>query len=119
MTVDPVPIAYTALQPGTPVQSSDGQKFGSVEAVLVVEEVDVFDGIVVATPAGTRFVDADHVASIFTSHVSTTLSADEAASLPLPDDAPIYGVDASDDTGKSLADTFGRMFGRGKWKREP
>jgi hypothetical protein len=118
MTVDPAPIAYTALQPGTPVQSSDGQQFGTVEAVLVVEEVDVFDGIVVETPEGTRFVDADRVGSIFTSHVSTTLSADEAANLPLPDNAPVYGVDASDDTGTSVADRFGRMFGRGRWKRE-
>ncbi len=118
MAVDPVPIAYTALQPGTPVQSSDGQQFGTVTAVLVVEEVDVFDGIVVETAQGARFVDADNVGSIFTTHVRTTLSAEEAANLPLPDDAPIYGVDASDDTGRSVSDTFGRMFGRGKWKRK-
>ena len=52
MTVDPEPIAYTALQPGTPVQSSDGKQFGNVEAVLVVEELDVFDGIVVQTTGG-------------------------------------------------------------------
>ena len=82
MTVDPVPIAYTALQPGTPVQSNDGQQFGTVEAVLVVEELDVFDGINVETPQGRRFVDADQVGSISTSHVSTTLSAEEAANLP-------------------------------------
>ena len=93
MTDDPAPIAYTALQPGTPVQSSDGQQFGTVGAVLVVEEVDVFDGIVVETPAGTRFVDADHISSIFTSYVMTTLSADEAANLPLPDNAPAYRVE--------------------------
>ena len=58
MSEEASPIAYTALEPGTPVQSSDGQQFGTVVAVLVVEEVSVFDGIVVETPAGTRFVDA-------------------------------------------------------------
>lgn len=112
------PIAYTALHPGTPVQSSDGRQFGLVESVLIVEDVDVFDGIVVKTDQGLRFVDADHVAGIFTSHVMTTLSAEEADRLPLPDQSPVYDADASDDTGASLADRFGRMFGRGKWKRE-
>jgi hypothetical protein len=118
MTDEANPIAYAALQPGTPVQSSDGQQFGTVETVLTVEEVDVFDGLVVDTAEGTRFVDADHVESIFTTHVHTTYSAAEAADLPLPDQSPTYEVDASDDTGGSVADRFGRMFGRGKWKRE-
>ena len=118
MTEEPSPIAYTALRPGTPVQSSNGQAFGTVETVLTVKEVDVFDGIVVDTAEGTRFIDADRVESIFTTYVSTTLSAEEAANLPLPDQSPTYGVDAADDAGTSIADRFGRMFGRGKWKRE-
>ncbi|HEY7044118.1 MAG TPA: hypothetical protein VH419_10665 [Nocardioidaceae bacterium] len=118
MSDEPVPIAYTALQPGTPVQTSDGHEFGSVESVLAVEEVAVFDGIVVACEKGTRFVDADYVGAIFTTHVVTTLSAEEAAHLPLPDQDPVYDTDASDDTGASLSDRLGRMFGRGKWKRE-
>lgn len=119
MTDEPTPIAYSALEPGTPVQSSDGQQFGTVAGVLVVEEVSVFDGIVVDTPAGPRFVDADHVGTITTACVRTTLSADEAAQLPQPDGStPVYRTDARDDTGSSLSDRFGRMFGRGRWKRE-
>lgn len=119
MTDEPTPIAYTALEPGTAVQSSDGQQFGTVAAVLVVEEVSVFDGIVVETSAGTRFVDADHVGTITTAYVRTTLSADEAAQLPEPDDStPVFRADARDDTGSSLSDRLGRMFGRGRWKRE-
>lgn len=115
---DATPIAYTALALGTPVQSADGHEFGTVGAVLVVEEVDVFDGIVVITPDGPRFVDADSVGQLTTSYVRTTLSADQARDLPLPDDSPVYRVDATDDTGASITDRFGRMFGRGKWKRE-
>jgi hypothetical protein len=61
MDAEPFPIAYGALQPGTPVQTSDGREFGTVAAVLVDEPVDVFDGINVETSAGTRFVDADQV----------------------------------------------------------
>ena len=118
MTDDATPIAYTALQIGTPVQASDGQEFGTVEAVLVVEEVDVFDGIVVRTTDGSRFVDADSAGQLTTSYVRTSLSPDEVSKLPPPDDSPVFGVDATDDTGSSIGDRFGRMFGRGKWKRE-
>jgi hypothetical protein len=119
MTEQADPIAYTALQPGTPVQDGDGNEFGTVAAVLQVEEVDVFDGIVVQTPDGLKFVDADRVGQIYADHVVTTLSAQDAANLPLPDQTtPVYDADAHDDTGQSLSDRFGRMFGRGKWKRE-
>ena len=76
------PIAYTALQPGTPVQTSDGQQFATVQVVLVDELVSVFDGIVVLTAEGTRFVDADQVGAIYTTHVRTTLSGEQAAALP-------------------------------------
>ena len=118
MTDEPVPIAYAALQPGTPVQSRDGAQIGVVESVLVVEEVDVFDGILVETPAGTRFVDADQVDAIFVEYVRTRLSPEEAAELPLPSETPVYGVDANQDTGKSVSERFGRWFGRGEWKQE-
>ena len=119
MSDDAQPIAYTALEPGASVQSRDGQAFGTVESVLIVEEVDVFDGIVVDTSDGLRFVDADHVGQIFTTYVVTKLSAEEVARLPLPDQgSPVYNATANDDTGRSWSDRFGRMFGRGKWKRE-
>jgi sporulation protein YlmC with PRC-barrel domain len=104
------PIAYTALQPGTPVHTSDGHHFGSVQAVLVDEKVSVFDGIVVETAEGTRFVDADQVGSIYTTYVRTTLSAEQAANLPLPDGSTVIDVKP---TGSMVA-RLGRMFGRGK-----
>jgi hypothetical protein len=82
MDADPVPIAYTALQPGTPVQTSDGREFGTVAAVLVDAPVDVFDGINVQTAEGTRFVDADQIGRIFSTYVCTSLSWDETTNLP-------------------------------------
>ena len=104
------PIAYTALQPGTAVQTSDGQQFATVQAVLVDEKVSVFDGIVVQTAEGTRFVDADQIAAIYTTHVRTTLSAVQAADLPLPDGSTLVEIKP----GRSIADRLGRMLGRGK-----
>lgn len=90
MTDEATPIAYTALTPGTPVQSADGVQFGTVEAVLAVEDLDVFDGITVRTDSGLRFVDADEAGSITTAYVRTTLTAEQAASLPAPAAAPTY-----------------------------
>ena len=106
---DDHPIAYTALQPGTPVQTSDGQQFATVQAVLVDEMVSVFDGIVVQTPEGTRFVDADQIDSIHTSHVRTTLSAEQAAHLPPPDGSTLVEIKPA----KSMAERVRRRFGRG------
>jgi hypothetical protein len=103
------PIAYTALQPGTPVHTSDGQPFATVDAVLVDEKVAVFDGIVVLTAEGTRFVDADQIGSIYNTRVCTTLSAEQAANLPLPDGSTLVEIKPA----RSLADRLGRMFGRG------
>jgi hypothetical protein len=103
------PIAYTALQPGTPVQTSDGHQFATVQAVLVDEKVSVFDGIVVQTAEGTRFVDADQIGSIYATYVCTTLSAEQAASLPLPDRSTLVDIKPA----RSMADRLGRMFGRG------
>jgi sporulation protein YlmC with PRC-barrel domain len=102
------PIAYTALQPGTPVRTSDGRQFGTVQAVLVDEKVSVFDGIVVQTAEGARFVDADLVDSIYTTYVGTSLSAEQAATLPLPDGSNLVEIKPA----RSMADRLGRMFGR-------
>ena len=104
------PIAYTALQPGTPVQTSDGYHFAAVKAVLVDEKVSVFDGIVVQTTEGERFVDADQIGSIYTTYVRTTLSAEQAADLPLPDGSTLVDIKPP----RSIARQLGRMFGRGK-----
>ena len=104
------PIAYTALQPGTSVQTSEGQHFATVQSVLVDEKVSVFDGIVVQTAEGTRFVDADQIDTIYTTYVRTTLSAEQAASLPEPDGSTLVDIKPT----RSMADRLGRMFGRGK-----
>ena len=104
------PIAYTALQPGTPVQTSDGREFATVQAVLVDEKVSVFDGIVVETAEGTRFVDADQVGSIHTSYVRTTISKEQSVKLPPPDASNLIDIKPA----RSMGDWLRHMFGRGK-----
>jgi hypothetical protein len=111
-------ISYMAAIPGTPVQSSSGNQIGTLEHVLQVPEVDVFDGIVIATESGLRFIDADYVQEITRSYIRASLDDAQAAQLQPPDGAPVYRVDALADTGQSLHDRLGRMFRRPHWVRE-
>jgi len=108
-------ISYLALQKGTPVQSSAGTSFGTVEHVLQVPELDIFDGIVVATRHGLRFVERDQISRITRTVVHCELSDAEVASLPVPSAPPVLGVDAFQDVGPSLTARFGRMFRRAHW----
>jgi len=95
-----------------------GRQFGTVEHVLQIPEEDLFDGIVTSTEQGLRFVDRDQVETITTAYVRCTITDEQAAALPVPDGAPVYTVDALQDTGTSLHDRLGRMFRRPRWTRE-
>ena len=115
---DDTPISYQAAVPGTPVLSSSGTEIGTLEHVLEVPEVDVFDGIVIATGAGLRFIDADNVQQITRSSIQTSLDDTQASLLEPPDGAPVYRVDALADSGHSMHDVLGRLFRRPRWVRE-
>ena len=111
-------ISYQAATRGTPVLSSSGTQIGTLEHVLEVPEVDVFDGIVIATDWGLRFVDADQVERITIRYVRSNLDDAEASKLPPPDGPPVFRVNALEDIGPSLHDRLGRMFRRPHWTQE-
>lgn len=111
-------ISYLALQPGTPVQSSSGATFGKVEHVLQVPDLDLFDGLVVATKDGLRFVSRDQIRQITTAAVHCSVTDAEAASLPAPSGPPVYSVDAFADQGPALSSVLGRLFNRKHWLKE-
>ena len=111
-------ISYHAAVPGTPVLSSTGTEIGTLEHVLEVPQVDVFDGIVITTRGGLRFIDADQVRQITRSSIQTSLDDEQASRLEPPEGAPVYRVDALADTGHSLHDILGRLFRRPRWVRE-
>jgi hypothetical protein len=111
-------ISYQAAARGTPVLSSSGTQIGTLEHVLEVPEVDVFDGIVIATQEGLRFIDADDVQQITRSQIVSGLDDAQASRLQPPDGAPVYRVDALADSGHSLHDVLGRLFRRPRWTRE-
>ena len=111
-------ISYKAAVVGTPVLSTSGAQIGTLEHVLEVPDLDLFDGIVIATHAGLRFIDADQVREITRSHIQSSLDDNQASQLPPPDGPPVYRVDALQYTGHSFHDVLGRLFRRPHWTRE-
>jgi hypothetical protein len=80
-------ISYKALRRGTAVRASDGVEVGKVRRVLDNARENIFDGIVVETRQGMRFVDAPEVARIAELAVTLTITAEEVAELPAPQSA--------------------------------
>ncbi|ADB48650.1 hypothetical protein [Conexibacter woesei] len=81
---DGVAVSYKALRRGTRVRGSDGAEVGKVHRVQDNVRENIFDGIVVETRAGKRFVDAPEVAHIAERAVTLTIPAADVAALPVP-----------------------------------
>jgi uncharacterized protein YrrD len=97
------PASYLTLQRGADVISSDGQRVGAVEHVLVDEQTDIFDGIVIDVrlgPGGIHFVDAPDVGEIDEGSVTIAVPAAEVENLPKPSANPAvvesHGVEDSE-----------------------
>ena len=114
---DGEPISYLALRPGAVVRSASGTLIGTVEEVLQIPSEDLFDGIVVSTDQGSRFIDSSQISSITTTTVHSTVTDAEAADLPLPLGASPSSKGApaatSSSTDTSWTARIGRFFGRG------
>ena len=114
--MDDAPISYLALRSGTPVRAADGSDLGTVEHVLQDDALDFFDGLVIRTAAGRRFVDAARITGITAEAVSTDVA--DAAQLPEPDGSGVYDADPQQFQSGELSQWFGRMFFREHWMRE-
>jgi hypothetical protein len=78
------PTSYMAVAKGIPVLTVEGRKFGRVRKVLDVPVKNIFDGIIVVTEDGDRFLDAPEVDRLYERGVLTTLTDEQAAALPRP-----------------------------------
>ena len=105
--------SFRLLERGTRVESADGQEIGTVKRVMIVHEKHLFDGIVVKTPRGDRFVDAPEVDEIYENLVTLKIGAAEAERLPKPGRNPAAMRVNPDDTVKAS----GRRRARRIWDR--
>lgn len=77
-------ISYKVLRRGTPVRGADGVQVGTVRRALENARENIFDGIVLDTEGGQRFVDAPEVARIAERVVTLSITSVQAAELPAP-----------------------------------
>ena len=111
------PISYMVLVEGTRVQGRDGGEVGSVKRVLADTGADIFDGLILDTPDGDRFVDAPQVGDIYTRLVVLEMTAEEARSLPEPTPSPAaVDLDADSIAGDGPGDRV-REAARKAWDR--
>jgi sporulation protein YlmC with PRC-barrel domain len=85
------PISYLALEDGTDVFASDGERVGTVEHVLADAESDIFEGLIIDTrsgPGGWHFADAEQVDAIYERGVVLNVAAGAVERLPEPSAAP-------------------------------
>jgi hypothetical protein len=90
------PISYMVLVEGTRVVDTDGVEIGTVKRVLADTSADIFDGLILETSDGDRFVDAPQVGDLYTRLAVLNMTAAEAQSLPEPTPSPA-AVDLSAD----------------------
>lgn len=115
------PSSYLVLAPGVPVFAADEAPLGAVGRVLADADVDIFDGLILDTSGGRRFVDAERVASIHERGVVLSLTAEQAGHLPDPDANPavleatpddVAPESASEQVGDALRRAWDRISGK-------
>ena len=77
------PVAWSYIEPGTPVVGREGVKLGKVDAMLGTEMEGIFHGIALdpAESGPVRVIPADLVTSLTTSEVRVQVAADEVDTL--------------------------------------
>jgi hypothetical protein len=77
------PVAWSYVEPGTPITGREGVKIGTVEGMLGTEAEGIFHGIALHPSAGgpTRMIPADRVTQLTTAEVRVNVAADEVEGL--------------------------------------
>jgi hypothetical protein len=111
------PIAYIALEEGTPVYDRHGKRIGVAEQVVGEPEADIFDGVIVHThplPGHHLFARADQVAEL---HERGVVLSVDAGALHDPDERAAERSAQRDDSAESplqakLRRAWDRISGR-------
>jgi hypothetical protein len=111
-------ISYMVVVEGTRVEDREGVEIGTVKRVLADQGTDIFDGLILDTPDGDRFVDAPQVGELYTRVVILDMTAAEAQTLPEPTPSPATvdlsaeDVASDDSAGDKVRDAARRAWDR-------
>lgn len=106
------PVHYTAIERGTPVYDSAGERVGTVRQVVDNYREHILDGFVIDDTGGTvRFVDAPEVTRTFERAVVLSIDAAAVAELGPPENsAGVFGANLS-------KGRLSKVFG-GAWRKK-
>jgi hypothetical protein len=81
------PVAWNYVEPGTRVLGPDGEKIGTVEAMLGTDVEGIFHGVAVKPESGgpARVIPSDDVGRLTPSSITVKVTADQLAELPEQD----------------------------------
>jgi len=104
------PIAWKAIEPGSPVFSSEGEAVGKVSKVVGDTNADVFTGLAISTHTfgADRFVESERVRGIYPDRIDLALTKGEIERLPEHTDAPAVRWRPGDRPGGFLSRLFRR-----------
>jgi hypothetical protein len=109
--------SWEALEPGTPVLSSDGEQVGTVKEVLAAAEEDIFEGVICNTAHGERYVDEEIIGDIRDHAVELKIDAAGCGQLPPPSPAPAAMEVGVDDVSESSGRYKRELFFKRWWNR--
>jgi hypothetical protein len=78
------PSSYLLLARDTPVFGADGAVAGTVGKIISEPDIDIFDGLVLTTRDGDRYLEAELVTAIHERGVDISLPAARVGALPRP-----------------------------------
>ncbi|WP_320671304.1 hypothetical protein [Patulibacter defluvii] len=112
-------IGFKVLRRGTVVRSADGIELGTVRRVEEIVREHLFDGIVIDTADGKRFLDAPEVARIQERAVTTTFPAAEAEQHLQPVGSRLAAIAQNTTTARRLKRLSNRTIDRARdaWDR--
>ena len=118
MNEDAQPVSYEGVPVGVPLLTQAGEPFGTLVKVLEIPSEDLFDGVIVETHDGQRFVDRDQISQITTEYIKCDLDGAAVAQLPEPSGTTVFEADARYGVGNTFRDWVHRTFGHSGWKSE-
>ena len=110
------PISWKVLEPKTPVYAQGGEAVGVVRRVMALEEEDIFDGLVIHTHDGERFVAAENVSAIREHAVALSLDSGGVSALERPQPGPA-AMEVDDETLTAAHLTSLRSLAGDAWNR--
>ena len=82
------PVAWSYVEPGTPITGREGVRIGTVEAMLGTEAEGIFHGIALRPASGgpARVITADSVMELTTAEVRVGVGTEDLEELPRYDE---------------------------------